>query len=108
MYDFCVIGACPTGLTLAYRLAQSGRSVLIVERDVRPGGLAKSFNIEGNIFDIGPKRFHTDDPKVIDFLNEVAAEHLLKIGRSTKVYFLERYLDWPLSTRDLPRLPVGV
>lgn len=103
--EFCIVGAGPAGLTLAYRLGGAGRKVLVIERDGRIGGLAKSFTFGDHIFDIGPKRFHTEDPIVLDFLSEIAGDSLSTIGRSTKVYFTDRFFNWPLRPKDLVLLP---
>ena len=83
--DYIVVGAGPSGLTFAYQALKSNKKVMILERDSRVGGLAKSYNYNGNIFDTGPKRFHTDDPIVQDFLKEIMSMDV--IGRSTKVFF---------------------
>jgi len=107
-HDYCIVGAGPSGLTLAYRLLQAGKKVLLVERDSRTGGLAKSHDHGGHIFDTGPKRFHTDDPQVIAFIDEVTRHQSMSIGRSTEVYFLGRYFNWPLNTLDALKLPPGV
>ncbi|MBF0331642.1 MAG: FAD-dependent oxidoreductase [Candidatus Omnitrophica bacterium] len=106
--DFCIVGAGPSGLTAAYKLLKAGKSIVLVERDSRAGGVAKSHNYGGQIFDTGPKRFHTDDPIVLDFITEVVKGHLNKITRSTKVYFLERYFEWPLQSKDLLKMPFTV
>ena len=42
-YDYCVVGGGPSGLTVAYKLLKAGKKVLMIERDSRIGGLAKSF-----------------------------------------------------------------
>ncbi len=104
-YDYCIVGLGPAGLTLAYNLLRAGKTVIAVERDNRAGGLAKSYNIDGNIFDTGPKRFHSDDARVINFLLEIAEKDLMSIGRSTKVYFANRFLEWPLAGKSLFKLP---
>jgi len=107
-YDFCIVGAGPSGLTAAYRLLQAGKSVLMIERDDRTGGLAKSYSYDGHIFDTGPKRFHTDDKVVVDFIHEVTRGSISSIGRSTKVYFLGKYFEWPLQSKDILQMPLGV
>jgi protoporphyrinogen oxidase len=104
-FDYCVVGAGASGLTLAYQLLKGGKSVLLIERDARVGGLAKSYNYNGHVFDTGPKRFHTDDPIVLDFIADVLREDSVTIGRSTKVHFLGKYFTWPLGPKDLLRLP---
>ena len=107
-YDYCIVGAGPSGLTAAYRLLKAGKSVLLLERDTRVGGLAKSYDYDGHIFDTGPKRFHTDDPVVLDFIHEIVNNDILRIGRSTKVFFLGQYFEWPLQTQDVFKMPLGV
>ena len=105
-FDFLVVGAGPTGLTLTNKLLEGGKSVCLAERFARPGGLAKSYKYGNNIFDLGPKRFHTDDKKVGTFIDSVLSLDL--ITRSTFVCFYNRYLDWPLRRRDLFKLPPSI
>lgn len=105
-YDFCVVGAGPSGLTVAYKLLQAGKRIVLIERDDRVGGLAKSYDYKGQIFDTGPKRFHTDDKIVLDFIAEIAQGDICTIGRSTKVHFLNRYFEWPLQTKDVLKMPI--
>jgi protoporphyrinogen oxidase len=109
-YDYCIIGSGAAGLTLAYMLLKEKKRVLMIERDARAGGLAKSHNHQGHVFDTGPKRFHTDDPIVKDFIHDVMSNaiSLDTIGRSTLVHFAERYFNWPLTTGDLFKLPLGI
>jgi protoporphyrinogen oxidase len=45
-----VLGAGALGLTVAYRLAQRGDEVIVVEREPLPGGLAAGFEIEPGIW----------------------------------------------------------
>ena len=52
---YCIVGAGPSGLTAAYQLLKSGQSVFLIDRDSKVGGLAKSYNFDGHIFDTGPK-----------------------------------------------------
>jgi protoporphyrinogen oxidase len=103
-HDYCIVGAGPAGLTLAYHLVQAGRSVVMIERGKRAGGLAKSYNYDGHVFDTGPKRFHTDDPIVKDFIRQVG--EMETIGRSTLVHFSDRYFNWPLNHKELVKLPL--
>ena len=89
---------------MAYKLLQGGCNVLVMERESRVGGLAKSFNYDGHIFDVGPKRFHTDDPIVVEFIHHVM--NMISIKRSTKVYFLEKFFEWPLNAKDILKMPI--
>src|SRR5579871_2727927 len=40
-----ILGAGALGLTLAYRLAQNGDHVTVIEREAEPGGLAAGFQV---------------------------------------------------------------
>lgn len=99
-----VVGAGASGLTLAYQYLKAGKSVVLIERNDYVGGLAKSHHYDGHTFDTGPKRFHTEDPAVLEFLDEIDPG-LCVIPRDSKVHFLGRYLSWPLQPADLIRLP---
>jgi UDP-galactopyranose mutase len=70
-YDYLVVGAGFAGAVLAERLANAGRSVLVIDR--RP-------HVAGNAFDEpdeagvlvhrhGPHIFHTNSPKVVEYLS---------------------------------------
>ena len=54
-----VIGGGPAGLTAAYRLAQAGDPVVVVEQDTVLGGISRTVERDGWRFDIGGHRFFT-------------------------------------------------
>lgn len=103
-----IVGAGVAGLTLGYSLAKQGRKVSIIEKNNRVGGLARSFQYNDLIFDIGPKRFHTDDENVLKFIFDILEDNFLVIPRSSSVYLFNKYFSWPLSIQALLRLPVKV
>ena len=81
-----VVGAGVGGLTLAERLLQeqtSGQSVTVIEREENPGGLARTFSIDGFEFDIGPHRFHTSDPAVQCYLLEILGDDFITMPRAS-------------------------
>ncbi len=52
-HDIIVIGAGMGGLVTAVALARAGRSVLVLEKHRRPGGLAQTFPFDGGSFSPG-------------------------------------------------------
>ena len=109
MYDYIVVGAGIAGLSLSYQLAKNKKSVLLIERNKHVGGLARSFCYEFNrqpfIFDIGPKRFHTEDKAALAFILEILGNEYIKTGRKSSVYLFGKYFNWPITTTDLFKLP---
>jgi protoporphyrinogen oxidase len=104
-----VVGAGVAGLTLAERLCASGRGpVTVLERESAPGGLARTFDLDGFLFDIGPHRFHTVDRSVLDYIGLVLGPEQTSIPRASSVYLMGRYHSWPLSLGGVFGLPPGV
>ena len=69
-----VIGAGPAGLTAAYELAKKGTKVTVIESTGSVGGMAKSFELFGQIVDCGPHRFFSSDKIVNDLFHEVVQD----------------------------------
>ncbi len=91
-----VVGGGITGLSLASMCSEAGIPSVVIERDDRPGGLARSFSYDGYTFDIGPHRFHTDDTGVEDYISGVLGDDLRTIPRESWVRFKGEFYPWPL------------
>lgn len=100
-----IVGAGVAGLTLALQLARRGLRPLVIERESEVGGLARSFSYDGFTFDIGPHRFHTDNPLVDRFVREVLGNDLVEIERRSGVWMAGHYLEWPLGLSAAFKLP---
>src|SRR6266567_3583219 len=55
--DFAILGAGPSGLTLAHRLSEMGKTVVVLEEELEPGGLCRSAMVDGAPIDIGGGHF---------------------------------------------------
>ena len=96
-----VLGAGPAGLTAAYQLSRAGRPVVVFEQEPTVGGLARTEVRDGYRFDLGGHRFFTKAPEVEALWHEVLGEEFLLRPRMSRIYWNGRFLDYPLSGRDV-------
>jgi len=101
-----IIGAGVAGLTLADRLSEAGVRPVIIECEDHIGGLARSFRYPNRaVFDIGPHRFHTDDPAVHRYIETTLGDNLITIDRDSQLFLFGKYLPWPITLRNVLALP---
>ena len=104
-----VVGGGIAGLTAAYLLSKEGIDVVLVEKEDRVGGLARTFKYNGYVFDIGPHRFYSSMKEVINFLYEVMdKDEMLEIERLSAVHYCNKYHTWPLRLRSVFQMPLTV
>ncbi len=73
--DTVVVGAGITGLSCAWRLHTAGRSVLVLERGPRVGGVIHSERIPGvGVIDHGPQTIRSGDPALLAEFRELGIE----------------------------------
>src|SRR5690349_5385054 len=73
-----VIGAGYTGLVAAYRLAQKGYKVTLLEAGKAPGGLAGDFTIEGEPIEMAYHHLFKTDTDIIALTHELGINGKLK------------------------------
>jgi protoporphyrinogen oxidase len=98
-----VLGGGPAGLTAGYLLGKAGRDVVVLEADDQVGGLAKTVERDGYRFDLGGHRFFTKATEVDDLWHEVLGDEFLRRPRMSRIYWNNRYLDYPLRGPDVVR-----
>jgi protoporphyrinogen oxidase len=98
-----VLGGGPAGLTAGYLLGKAGRDVVVLEADDQVGGLAKTVERNGYRFDLGGHRFFTKATEVDDLWHEVLGDEFLRRPRMSRIYWNNRYLDYPLRGPDVVR-----
>ena len=93
-----VIGAGPAGLTAAYMLAtKNGRDVLVLERDaVYVGGISRTVNYNGFLFDIGGHRFFSKSQEIVDLWNEILPSDFLERPRLSRIFYRGKFYTYPL------------
>lgn len=101
MKPIYILGAGPAGLAAAYTLTSQGIPVVVVERDKRVGGLAKSIEYEGFILDFGPHRFFTKLSPVVKLWNQVLGKDQVTVNRLTRIYYGGKYFSYPLQAKQV-------
>jgi protoporphyrinogen oxidase len=99
-----VIGAGPAGLTTAYSLAKAGRSVTVLEQDpVYVGGISRTVEHNGFLFDIGGHRFFSKSKEVVDLWNEILPDDFLDRPRLSRIYYGRKFYAYPLKALEALR-----
>jgi protoporphyrinogen oxidase len=98
-----VLGGGPAGLTAGYLLGQANRNALVFEADDQVGGIAKTVERDGYRFDLGGHRFFTKSIEVDTLWHEVLGDEFLRRPRMSRIYWNNRYLDYPLRGPDVIR-----
>jgi len=96
--DVFVIGAGPAGLTAAYLLTKQAVPTTVIEMDERyVGGISRTENYKGFLFDIGGHRFFSKSKEVVDLWNEILPGDLIERPRLSRIYYNGRFFSYPLK-----------
>ncbi len=108
MYEYIVIGAGITGLTLCKKFREAGISdVLVLEADNRVGGLCKTEEIEGHQLDIGGGHFfHTKHPEIFEYVfSHLPKSEFHYYERVSKIELEGTTIDYPVES-NVWQLPI--
>jgi protoporphyrinogen oxidase len=95
--DVFVIGAGPAGLTAAYLLTKAGVSTTVIESDPHyVGGISRTENYKGYLFDIGGHRFFSKSKEVVDLWNEILPQDFIERPRLSRIYYNGKFFSYPL------------
>ncbi len=100
--DLVVLGAGPAGLAAAWRAAQRGLSVVLLEKSEHVGGLAGSFEVDGIRVDYGSHRLNTaTDPEILGDLRQLLGDDLQSRVRSDRLLVSGSWVSYPLRPREV-------
>jgi len=92
-----IIGAGPAGIACAFALGSKGKPSLVIERDEEAGGLCRTIDYSGYLFDIGGHRFLSKSDVINRLWNETLGDELLKVQRLSRIYYKKKLFKYPLS-----------
>ena len=132
-----IIGAGPAGLSTAYELAKSDDfDITVLELEKFVGGISRTAYYNGNRMDVGGHRFFTKVERVSDLWHEVMPLQgqpsiddkilsrniplvengpdpekedvvMLKRHRVSRIYFLKKFFDYPISMKPRTFINMG-
>lgn len=103
-----ILGGGLAGMTAAHALQQAGESWWqLYERESRLGGLARSVEVDGYLFDYGPHILFTIDPEIEALVRDLLGENFHAQERRAFIYhhFCRLYTRFPFQAH-LFGLPV--
>ncbi len=100
MYDYIIIGAGITGITLCKLLREKGKNVLCLEKEREVGGLCRTKQIEGHTLDIGGGHFfHTKHQEVFDYVfRHIPEADFNYFERVSKILLGDETIDYPIES----------
>ncbi len=133
-----IIGAGPAGLTAAYELLKNSNiKPIILEEENFVGGISRTFEYHGNRMDVGGHRFFSKNDKVNAIWEELMPiqgapsyddkalgvekpfkengpdpekddEVMLLRNRVSRIYFLKKFFDYPISLKPQTFINMGL
>lgn len=96
-----IIGAGPAGLAAGYELSRNGTRVLLLEQKDSVGGLSRTTNYKGHLFDVGPHRFFTKNKEINDLWHKVLGADSLNVPRLTRIFYRRKFFAYPVKPFDV-------
>lgn len=93
-----IIGGGPAGLTAAYQLSKKNISSVVFEKADIVGGISKTVEYKGFLFDLGGHRFYTKVEAVEKIWHEVLPDgDFMLRPRLSRIYFKKKFFPYPLK-----------
>jgi len=96
-----VLGGGPAGLSAAWKLAEAGQDVVVLEKDDDTGGICRTIRRGDYFFDLGGHRFITKDEELSGQIRELMGDELLTTPRKSVIRLRGKYFDYPLEFKNL-------
>jgi len=100
-YDYIVLGAGVAGLAFAYKIAEHGKSVLVLEKENQVGGLSRTFRYRGFMLDLCAHRFHSANETLLREVTEVVGPSFKKHAQRSRIHMFNKYLKYPFELLEV-------
>ena len=100
-----VLGAGLSGLMLTWKLQEAGIETIVLEAQSEVGGVGKTMVWNGFRLEAGPHHFHTREQPLAQELKQLMGGESLIQTRQNRIWFQNRWIAYPLSTRSLLEIP---
>ncbi len=95
-----ILGAGPAGLTAGYELNRANVPSVILEKDTVVGGISRTAEYKGYLFDIGGHRFFTKVGLVEKMWHEVLGGDFISRPRLSRIFYKRKFFSYPLEPRN--------
>ena len=95
-----IIGGGPAGLTAALELSRNRVPARVLEADRQVGGISRTVNYKGYLFDIGGHRFFTKWDDVNQIWKETLGDKFLLRPRLSRIYYRRKFFLYPLVAKN--------
>jgi protoporphyrinogen oxidase len=92
-----IIGAGFAGLSAAHKLK---KDYMVLERESRPGGLCKTENVKGFLFDYTGHLMHIRDKNIEKFVLKNTPAGMNKIKRRSYIFSHGKYTEYPYQSNN--------
>ena len=92
--ELVIVGGGPAGLSLAYHY---GGNSLVLEKEQKVGGLCRSIEHGGGVFDIGGHVFHTPHQEVASLVQRLMGDRWFSQKRDARVYTHGTLIPYPFQ-----------
>ncbi|MBN2060165.1 MAG: NAD(P)/FAD-dependent oxidoreductase [Deltaproteobacteria bacterium] len=95
--EIIIIGAGPAGLAAGNEFVKQGLRPIILEKNDRVGGLARTESYKGYYFDLGGHRFFTKNHQINRIWHRMLGEEFTRVSRMSRIYYNGRFYNYPLE-----------
>jgi len=97
MMKIIILGAGPAGLTAGYEALNKKINPIILEKKDEVGGISRTINYKGYLFDIGGHRFFTKYEEVEKIWEDIMSHDFIKRPRLSRIYYNNKFYYYPLK-----------